>query len=158
LTPVEATLGWLVPAGLVAAAGLVAIATLARSGDEPPRQLNSDAPRYTTLDELVAASDLVVEATVAHVAAGRTVTAADDPGAGIRTRLYELTVTRILHGDAARLLVVEEPAELLDDTPVIVDGMEPLREGERAVWYLVAGEGSSQPYYAVVNAQGRVTP
>jgi hypothetical protein len=153
------TLGWLALGIPLVAACVIAVVSLAAdSDDRDPVELTSDAPRYASLDELVAASDLVVEATVAHVAAGRTMTAADDPGAGVRTRLYELTVTRILHGDAPRLLVVEEPAELLDGTPVIVDGMEPLRESAQAVWYLVAGEGPSQPYYAVVNAQGRVTP
>jgi hypothetical protein len=141
------------------AAATVAGTGLASGGDERPSvRLESDAPTFASLDELAAASDLVVVATVADVAAGRTVTAPDDPGAGFRTRLYELRVTRTLYGDAPRPLVVEEPAELLDGTPVIVDGMEPLGEGEQAVWYLVAGEGPSQPYYAVVNAQARVTP
>jgi hypothetical protein len=83
------------------------------------------------------------------------VTAGDDPDSGVRTRLYELTVTRALRGEAPRPLVVEEPAELLDGTPVIVDGMDPLPVGEQAVWYLVAGDGPSQPYHAVINSQGR---
>jgi hypothetical protein len=149
---------------LALAAPIVAAATVAGTGlasgedERSTVRLESDAPSFASTADLVAASDLVVVATVAHVAGGRTVTAPDDPGAGFRTRLYELTVTRTLHGDAPRPLVVEEPAELLDGTPVIVDGMEPLREGEQAVWYLLAGEGPSQPYYAVVNAQGRVTP
>ena len=29
-------------------------------------------------------------------------------------------------------------------------------EGRIAVWYLVGGDGPSQPYYAVINSQGRV--
>jgi hypothetical protein len=33
--------------------------------------------------------------------------------------------------------------------------MEPLEVGDQAVWYLVAGDGSAQPYYAVINSQGR---
>jgi hypothetical protein len=149
---------WLVLLAPLAAAAAVAGTGLASGGGgREPVRLQSDAPTFATVDELVAASDLVVVATVTDVSVGRTMTAAGDPEAGIRTRLYELTVTRTLHGDAPRPLVVEEPAELLDRTPVIVDGMEPLHEGEQAVWYLVAGDGPSQPYYAVVNAQGRVT-
>ena len=142
----------------VVVAAVVAIVGLAHGGGEPePVQLRSDAPTYASFADLVAASDLVVVATVTDRSDGRTVTAPGDPSTGFRTRLYELTVTRTLHGDAPRPLVVEEPAELLDGTPVVVDGMEPLEEGEQAVWYLIAGDGPSQPYYAVVNAQGRVT-
>jgi hypothetical protein len=147
---------WLVLLVPLAAAAAVAGTGLA-SGDaeREPVRLQSDAPTFATVDDLAAASDLVVVATVVDVSTGRTLTAVDDPEAGIRTRLYELTVTRTVRGDAPRPLVVEEPAELLDGTPVIVDGMEPLHEGDRAVWYLVAGDGSSHPYYAVVNSQGR---
>ena len=105
----------------------------------------------------MAASDLVVVATVTDVADGRTVTAPDDPTTGIRTRLVELEVSRALIGEPPTPLVVEEPAALLDGRPVVVDGLEPLGEGEQAVWFLVAGEGLSEPYYSVVNSQGRVT-
>jgi hypothetical protein len=148
---------WVVLLVPLAAAGAVAGTGLANDrGERAVVRLVSDAPTFATLDELAAASDLVVVATVTDVAAGRTVTAGENPTAGIRTRLYELTVTRTLRGDAPRPLVVEEPAELLDGTPVVVDGLEPLRAGERAVWFLVAGDGPTQPYYAVVNSQGRV--
>jgi hypothetical protein len=147
---------WLVLLVPLVAAATVAGTGLASGDDEPaPVRLESDAPTFATLDDLVAASDLVVVATVVDVSAGRTVTAPDEPEAGIRTRLYELTVTRTLHGEAPRPLVVEEPAELLDGTPVVVDGMESLHEGDQAVWYLVAGDGPAQPYYAVINSQGR---
>jgi hypothetical protein len=83
-------------------------------------------------------------------------TAPDDPATGIRTRLLELTVARALEGEAPSPLIVEEPAELLDGTPVLFDGLQPLEEGEQAVWFLVAGDSESLPYYAVVNSQGRV--
>jgi hypothetical protein len=121
-----------------------------------PVELASDAPTFTSLAELVAASDLVVVATVTDISDGRTVTAPDDPAAGIRTRLVRLSVARTLVGQAPRPLVVEEPAALIDGTPVVVDGLEPLRIGEQAVWFLVAGDDVSLPYYAVVNSQGRV--
>ncbi len=111
------------------------------SGDDAPDpvELDSDSPTFTSLDELVEASDLVVVATVADVSDGRTVTAPDDPDAGFRTRLVELAVSRALVGEPPTPLVVEEPAELLDGTPVVVDGLEPLDEGDQAVWFLVAG-------------------
>jgi hypothetical protein len=136
---------------------VVAIVGLASGDDTPdPVELDSDSPTFTSLDELVDASDLVVVATVADISDGRTVTAPDDPDAGFRTRLVELDVSRALIGEPPTPLVVEEPAELLDGTPVIVDGMTPLDEGDEAAWFLVAGVDESQPYHAVVNAQGRV--
>ena len=117
----------------------------------------SSAPTFTTLDELVVASDVVVVATVAGVEDGRTLTAPEDPEAGFRTRLVELDVTSALVGDVepGDPLIVEEPAALLDGTPVVVDGLEPLAVGEQAVWFLVAGTSEDQPYLAVVNGQGR---
>jgi putative iron-regulated protein len=57
--------------------------------------------------------------------------------------------------------VAREPDDALT---AIIAGVGELTRGELAgermnvVWYLVAGERPSQPYYAVVNAQGRVTP
>ena len=137
--------GWAVLALLVpiVVSGVVAIVGLASGADAPELvELDSDAPTYTSLDELVRASDLIVVATVADVADGRTVTAPDDPAAGIRTRLVELDVSRALVGEPPTPLVVEEPAELLDGRPVVVDGMEPLDESEQAVWFLVAGTAS----------------
>ncbi len=144
------------PAVLVAVAGIVAIVGLTADDEPEPVELASDAPTFTSLAELVAASDLVVVATVTDISDGRTVTAPDDPAAGIRTRLVRLSVARTLVGQASRPLVVEEPAALIDGTPVVVDGLEPLRVGEQAVWFLVAGDDASLPYYAVVNSQGRV--
>ena len=126
----------------IVVSGVVAIVGLARGDDVPdPVELNSDSPTFTSLDELVEASDLVVVASVADVSEGRTLTAPDDPDAGFRTRLVELDVSRALVGEPPTPLVVEEPAELLDGTPVVVDGLEPLAEGDQAVWFLVAGEG-----------------
>ena len=51
--------------------------------------------------------------------------------------------------------MIEEPAALLDGTPLVVDAMSPLETGDRAVWFLVAGGSDEQPYHAVVNDQGR---
>ena len=139
---------------IVAAIG-VAVATLTGDDEPAPTELTSDGPRFDSLEELVAASDVAVVGTVAGVADGRLLTAPDRPDAGLRTRLVELTVERTLAGEPPTPLVVEEPAELLDGTPVVVDGMAPLDVGDRAVWFLVAGGSDDQPYHAVVNGQGR---
>ena len=140
----------------IVAAVVVAVVALS-GGDDPaePLALTSDGPEFATLDELVAASDLVVVATVTDISEGRVLTAPDRPESGIKTRLLELDVARTLAGEPVDPLVVEEPAELLDGTPVVVDGMAPLAEGAEAIWFLVAGASAEQPYHAVVNAQGR---
>jgi hypothetical protein len=142
----------------VVAAVAVGVLALADGGDDAPDpvELVGDAPTFASVGELVAASDLVVVATVTDISDGRTVTAPDDPAAGIHTRLVQLSVARTLVGEAPRPLVVEEPAALIDGTPVVVDGLEPPRVGDQALWFLVAGDDVSLPYYAVVNSQGRV--
>ena len=139
----------------VIAAVAVALTSVRDDGEPPPVELRSDAPVFESLDELVAASDAVVVATVASVSPGRVLTAPGEADAGIRTRLVELSVERTLTGQPPTPLVVEEPAELLDATPVVVDGVDPLDAGDRAVWFLVAGGTDELPYHAVVNAQGR---
>ncbi len=59
----------------------------------------------------------------------------------------------LLSGD----VIVEEPAALADGTPVVVDGVQPLDVGDEAMWFLVAGDAETMPYFAVVNRQGRYT-
>jgi hypothetical protein len=142
---------------LVPLVAAVAVAVVAIADDDQPGavELATSGATFATLDELLAASDLVVVATVADVADGRTVTAPDRADAGVRTRLVQLDVARTLAGEAPAPLVVEEAAALLDGTPVVVDGMAPLEDGDQAIWFLVAGGSDDEPYHAVVNGQGR---
>ena len=139
----------------VIAAVAVALTSIRGDDDPAPVELSSDGPAFESLDELVAASDAVVVATVAGVSPGRVLTAPGESDSGIQTRLVELTVERTLAGQPPTPLVVEEPAELLDGTPVVVDGMALLDGGDRAVWFLVAGGTDELPYHAAINAQGR---
>ncbi len=122
-----------------------------------PIDIASSATDFTTIDELAAASDLVVVATVADITDGRQITAPADPDAAVVTRLLVLEVSDVLAGSADGDVIVEEPASLGDGTPVVVDGIQPLDVGERAVWFLVAGDGETMPYFALVNRQGRYT-
>ena len=128
-----------------------------RSDDDEPAaiEVTSSAGDFATADELVAGSDLVVAATVVDVSDGRLISAPGDPAAALRTRLLVLDVSDVLAGSVNGDVIVEEPATLGDGTPVIVDGMRPLDPGDEAVWFLVAGDVESMPYYAVVNRQGR---
>jgi hypothetical protein len=140
-------------------AGVVAVLVAVRSdGDERSAvDIESSAADHSTLDDLVAAADLVVVATVADVTEGRQISAPADPDAAIRTRLLVLDVADVLAGSASGDVLVEEPASLADGTPVVVDGVEPLDVGDEAVWFLVGGDAETMPYFAVVNRQGRYT-
>ena len=124
---------WLLPLVPVIA-GAVAIAMAVRSDDDEPAaiELTSSAADFTTADELVAGSDLVVAATVVDVAEGRQISAPGDPAAAIRTRLLVLDVSDVLAGSVSGDVIVEEPATLGDGTPVVVDGMQPLDVGDEA--------------------------
>ena len=116
----------------VIAAVAVALTSMRGDGEPAAVELPSEGPVFESFDELVAASDAVVVATVAGVSPGRVSTAPGETDAGIRTRLVELSVERTLTGQPPTPLVVEEPAELLDGTPVVFDGMAPLGAGARA--------------------------
>jgi hypothetical protein len=115
----------------------------------------SNAPRFTALDGLVAASDAIVLAEATAATDGRTITDPATPDAGVRTRLVELRVVETLAGTPARPLVIEEEAALLDGTPIVVDGVQPMQVGDRGVFFLVAGGTEAAPHYALVGPQGR---
>ena len=149
---------WLLPL-VPLIAGIVVVLVAVRSGDDEPAaiELTSSADDFSTLDELVAASDLVVVATVADITDGRQITAPADPDAAVVTRLAVLEVSDVLAGAVDGDVIVEEPAALGDGTPVVVDGIEPLDVGDQAIWFLVAGDAETMPYLALVNRQGRYT-
>ena len=154
------------PATLLVVGATLAVAALftvwrASDADEPappaaqPTEVSSDAPRFDTVEEMVAASDAVVLAEVVSEADGRTITDPADPDEGVRTRLLELEVVEVLSGAVPRPLVLEEEATLLDGTPVEVDGVAPAAPGDRGVFFLVAGGSETDPHHALVGPQGR---
>ena len=105
---------WLLPLVPVLA-GAVAVVVAVRSDDDEPAaiDIDSSAADFSTLDELVAASDLVVVATVADVTDGT----ADHARRPTRTppcstRLLVLDVSAVLAGSSAGDVIVEEPAAL----------------------------------------------
>lgn len=142
---------------LLVGAGWLGVLVVSSDGDDTPDPIAVEAsgPTFATLAEMVAASDLVVVAEVTGIADGRTITDPADPTAGIRTRFVSVEVTRALVGDAPAVLVIEEEAELLDGTPVVVNGVEPSRRADRGIYFLVAGDDPAAPYHALVNEQGR---
>lgn len=126
-------------------------------GELPPVVVTSDAPLVDRLDQLVAASDLVVRAQVVGTEEGRLF---GDPGGGsaIRSRVVTLLVTRVLHGagvEPGGRLLVEEEGWTLDGAPLVVDGLAPSRTGDDAVWFLAAVGAEEGARHVVVSSQGR---
>jgi hypothetical protein len=158
---------WIRAAVLVVLAGIVFALSYRPSESAPrasvrrPVDLTSDARhRFATVEQLVGASDLVVEGHVVATETGRVFgeasAAADDESSAIRSRITTLQIDTVLRGTSSQAtLLIEEEATLADGTPVRVDGMRPGEVGDRGVWFLVASRDPDFPGYVVANAQGR---
>jgi hypothetical protein len=163
---------WLVPAALVVVAIVVAAVVASRGSDEAPPAsptttaapeldpvaVSSDAPRSTSLDELVAASDLVVRAKVTDAEPGRWF-GDGSTSARIRSRLVTLDVEDVLAGDVPPgelgTLLLEEEGWTEDGAPLVVDGAAPSAVGDEGIWFLVDPGDETTDSLIVVNAQGR---
>lgn len=141
---------------LPVAVAIIAVWATSRDAAPDPVDVTSSAPVFDSLDELVAASDLVVVATFGPAGEGRAIGDPADPRAGVLTTLSRIDVEEVLAGQASGPVVVETPTRLLDGTPVTVDGVAPPSTGERAVLFLVSGRDDTFPYTAVVGPQGRL--
>jgi hypothetical protein len=153
-----------VPLVGIAAVVVVAAAWAWSRGDtpatppEPLRVRATSVYDFSSLDEMGAASDLVVEADVVAVERGRLV---GEPGeGGVISRIVTLAVVDVIRGDAAAsTVIVEEEGWLPDGTPIIVDDVEPSVVGDHGVWFLDALDaldGADLPAYLVINSQGRM--
>ena len=165
-------LTWAVPVVLVLVAAVAVAIVVSRDDGEAqpaapptttapepePIEVSSDAPRFTTLDELVAASDLIVRARVADAQPGRWF-GDGSTGPRIRSRLVTLDVSEVLAGDVASgdlgTLLVEEEGWSDEGAPLIVDGARPSAEGDEGLWFLVDPGDDTTDALIVVNAQGR---
>ncbi len=112
--------------------------------------------RFDSLEELLEASDLVVEGRIIAVDVGRAITDPSDPTAGFTTALFQLDVTSSFRGGAGASLIVEQEAALLDGTPITVNGLTPNDVGDTGFWFLVRGPDDAFPYVALVNEQARI--
>jgi hypothetical protein len=162
--------GWVAPVAALAVAGVLAVVLVAGGGsDDPPEaatttsttpepvRIESDSPTYATLEELLAATDLVVRARVTSTEPGRTF---GEPGeeTALESRLVALEVTETLRGaEPPAEILVEEEGWLLDGSPLIVDGLVPSATGDDAIWFLVdPSEDPQEPTpFVTTNAQGR---
>jgi hypothetical protein len=115
---------------------------------------------FATLDEMVAASDVVVIGTVAATERGRLV--GDPTNGGVISRVVTVSVDELIidrgessDGGGADAVRIEEEGWLVDGRPVVVNGMAPTAVGERAVWFLDRLDGEPVSTYLVINSQGR---
>ena len=144
------------PTIIVLAVGIVgAWWVVGDRGDDraDPLAITADGPRYSTLDELTAASDVVVIGTVVRVDEGRVITDPANASAGIRTQLATVEVSDVLVGESVGPLVVEQESALLDGTPIVVNGVAPLVVGDAGALFVVRGDSDEFPYAAFVNEQ-----
>lgn len=118
-------------------------------------RVSSDGPRFPTLDNLVAASDVVVRGRVVATERGRWF--GDEAStARVQSRLVTLEVDEVLAGTLnADALVIEEEGWLSDGSPLVVDGAAPSRSGDEGIWFLAEGGDPTLGAHVVVGAQGR---
>ena len=136
---------------------IAAVVTWIRWPDSPPEPVDvtSTSPTFDTLEDLVAASDLVVIGVIEDAAVGRAISDPTDPTAGIRTTLYTLQIDTLLAGEAADRVTIEHETALLGGTPITIDGIEPPQVGERSLFFLIAGTTNEFPHHALIGSQGR---
>ncbi|WP_421120821.1 hypothetical protein ACE2AJ_05855 [Aquihabitans daechungensis] len=165
-------LAWAVPIGLVVVAVVVAAAILAGDPGEAPApapttttapqpapiEISSDAPTFTSLEQLVDASDLIVRGRVADTQRGRWF-GDGATSARIQSRLVTLDVEDVLAGEVPSgeldTLLLEEEGWLEDGAPLVVDGAAPSAVGDEGIWFLVDPGDDTTDALIVVNAQGR---
>ncbi len=127
---------------------------------------SSTRHRFTELEQMVTASDLVLRGTVLAVEPGRLFGGVDPSGdasdQGVRSQVVTLRVDDVLASvdpvtDPApgTVVLVEEEATLADGTPLRVDGARPARTGDEGIWFLVASHDPDFPGFTVVGSQGR---
>ncbi len=115
----------------------------------------SSGATYASIDELTAASDLVVIGTIAGAESGRTISDPTNPDVGIRTTLYQLEVERLLVGSAGGEIIIEHETSLADGTPIAINGASAPATGNRVLLFLIAGPSDVFPHHAIINEQGR---
>lgn len=159
------------PAALVVVAVVVAVLMVGGSDSESPPpattttvpgldpvEVSSDAPRFTSLAELIAASDLIVRGRVTDTEPGRTF-GDGTSSARITSRLVTLDVAEVLRGDVPDgdlgTLLLEEEGWTAEGAPLVVDGAAPSAEGDEGIWFLVDPGDATTDSLIVVNAQGR---
>lgn len=126
--------------------------------DVTPVVVSSNSLTFDSLEPLLAQTDLIVVGTVLGVESGRVFTDPSQTDSGIKSQLVEIDVDDVVYQVAGRsnfeTLIVEQEASLLDNTPLHVDGIAPLRLDDRVLIFLTAGESQQAPHFSLVGPQG----
>jgi hypothetical protein len=134
----------------------VAVIIASRGHDPEPAPVDVEATsiyQFSSLDEMVAASDAIVVGRVTATERGRLV--GDPANGGVISRLVTVTVDEVLAGVAGATIVVEEEGWLTDDTPITVNGVAASRVGDEGLWFLDINDDAELPSFLVINSQGR---
>lgn len=120
-----------------------------------PVDVSATGPRFDSIEDLVAASDVVVMATVVETSAGRIITDPTDLRSGIQTTIFTLEVAESMGLDTPATITVEYETALADGTPITVDGILPPTLGERGLYFLIGRRSAEFPHHTIINDQGR---
>lgn len=124
-----------------------------RGGRESPKAQREELFDFTSLEQMLATSDVVIAGTVLDVEPGRVVGSEADP-----VQLLQLTINvdEILYGDlptgSAQTILVEESAGSLEGAQETV-GIYGSKAGDNGFYFLGWKDGTS--YYYLVNSEGR---
>jgi hypothetical protein len=137
---------------------LVGLTIRTALGDGPatsqPVRLSSSGAAFTTLDELIDASDVVVIGRAVSVAPGRLFAAGDS--AGFVSQISMIEVGAVLAGpDPGATIALEEEATMPDGRSVIVDGLRPTHVGDQGIFFLIRGDPELR-YFASAGTVGRL--
>ena len=149
-----------------AAAVAALLLALAGCGSQPPAPVAEEKPdtvahaawwhyHFTSLEELVATSDLVVVGEVTTIERGR-VQPADDPYSGIGVRDVTVTVSETLKGTAPGTAVIEESAYFGDGSSFEYVDMPWSRLGDVGVFFLKHFEGQPVDRFKQIHPDGRI--
>jgi hypothetical protein len=119
-------------------------------------EIEASGPRFGDLDELIAASDLIVRGRTVATERGRWFGDGVE-GPRLQSRLVTIEVDQVLAGtaEAGERILVEEEGWLEDGAAVIVAGAAPSQAGDRAIWFLADAGDPTTDVWIVVNEQGR---
>lgn len=159
---------WAVPVAVVVAALIGAVVLSSDPEPSPPAptttaaptpdpvEVESDAQRYASLDELLAASDVVVRGRVTDAERGRWF-GDGTSSTRIQSRLVTIDVEDVLKGSApvGGTLLLEEEGWTEDGAPLVVDGAAPSAEGDEGIWFLVDPGDDTTDALILVGAEGR---
>ena len=114
---------------------------------------------FTTVDQMIDNSDLIVRGRVVATERGPLVGEAD---ASVVARVVTLQVEDVLGGRLAAstttdrgTILVEEEGWLPDGSPLIVNGVAPSQVGDDGIWFLQVSPDPDLPSFLVINSQGR---